>query len=91
MIQINLRKLPSSSSTSISTLSDRLTANVSNKVCDDFANKLKRELKDKKCSKCSYTRGTITIQADKKDLIKISKSNFCCKEFEDSIQINIKK
>lgn len=65
-------------------------------ICNNAAEKIAENLKQKianfHCKNHPESYGIITIIStpNESSLFKISKSNFCCIDFEDSIQIQIK-
>lgn len=69
---------------------------ISTPVCNSSAEKIAENLISKvsnfKCENHPESIGIITIIStpNQSSLFEISKSNFCCKEFENSIQIQTK-
>lgn len=69
---------------------ESVTIDSLNVVADDFAKRIKKGLKGAKCDECKNKNSTLIIKADRLKTIKVIKSGFCCKNFADSIKINIK-
>ncbi|WP_108211744.1 hypothetical protein [Pontibacter mucosus] len=88
MIRVETRLLPNSSSKDIMS---SITTQAANAAAKEFAKTVEAKVKTFKCEKHPSTGSTIRIIADKKEIIKIDKNSFCCKEFADSIQINVKR
>ena len=59
-----------------------------NSVGFDFKNIAEKELKNKLCPNCKEkTKGKIIIEPNLKNVVNITKSDFCCSEFKNSIDI----
>lgn len=62
---------------------------ILNGAAEAVAEGLQDEFKDAKCANCVDSRGVVTIHADRQESMYVTKSNFCCKDFEDRIQISV--
>jgi len=97
MINIQTVKLPQSTgkidllkSTS-SQREDLIRIPAANAGVDAFAKDLTPKLKNLKCEDHPTKTSVLKLVADKKDLVKVDKTGFCCKKFADSIKVTIKK
>ncbi len=70
-------------------LGKKVSKDIWNKVAEDFAKKVQEGVRDKKCKNHPQSDQTVIVHAIV-DGIKIEK-NFCCDEFRELIQINVKK
>ena len=87
MIKINVITLPTPSPTNLSEL---IPVNLANKIANDVAEKLRRDIGDKSCpDHPEHKNNTINVIASKSSFLRFDKINFCCKNFEDSIQLAI--
>ncbi len=85
---MKLKILIKKARTNTSDWSKNLTNEVMNSACDGVKEHLESELKDFECEiHKENTTGTITLIADSKKTFIAKKSNFCCKDFSDSIEI----
>lgn len=70
-------------------LSGTLTVAAANGIAENMANTIKKHVKDKRCPTHNPGHGVITVVANKKKLLTVEKSGFCCKAFENSIEFTI--
>jgi hypothetical protein len=65
---------------------------ICNNATEAFGKNLKQKVSNFKCKDHPNSSGTIRIIStpNKSSLFEIRKSNFCCLDFENSIQIQIK-
>lgn len=89
MIHIKTSLLPSLNSNSIDTIAERIKIRTYNLAASDFAKKVQDGLKNLKCSDHPNSDQSVVIQA-RPDGIRVLKQNFCCKKFEDQVQITVK-
>lgn len=93
MIKILVEKTRVPSSSSISDLAKVITAEAANAGAEGFANEMKKHgLEKKKCESHPNHTSTVVVRAlDTKELMRVEKRNFCCRDFENSVQITIKR
>lgn len=93
MISIVVEKVRVPSSSSINDLAKVIQAQGANAIAEGFANELKKAGVDKKaCTNHPRHTNTLVVRAlDSKEALRVEKKNFCCREFESAVQINIKR
>jgi len=93
MIRIVTEKTRVPSSSSLSTLAKTIQAEAANAAAEGFAGELKKNgVGNKACENHPTHTNTIVIKAlDTKEVLRVEKRGFCCREFENSIQITIKR
>jgi len=87
MIDVRTKLLSTSSGNNIA---DSIAVAAANAATEGMANSIKKHVRDKECAIHKPGRGTITLIADKRQMFTAQKSGFCCKDFENSIVINMK-
>lgn len=58
-----------------------------NTTANKIARKLSVQLKDVSCPDHEAAHQTITIIADRQEIVYINKTKFCCRDFREAIQI----
>lgn len=81
MIQVTAERI-----VSISVNHPEMVMYHTNKIIEKYYNAIMPDVLNKRCSKCGNSKGSIKIHVNTDMFIVYSKSNFCCREFEDSIQ-----
>jgi hypothetical protein len=66
---------------------DHTIVRIVNAAAYRIAGKLSEKLRHVKCVEHPNDNQTITIIADRNEVVLIDKTNFCCQSFKDSIQI----
>lgn len=87
MIDVRTKLLSKSSGDNIA---DSIAVAAANAATEGMGNSIKKHVRDKECALQRPGRGTITLIADKKKMFTAQKSGFCCKDFENSVVINMK-
>lgn len=65
---------------------------ICNNAAEKIAENLERKVSEFKCKNHTESYGIITVVStpNNSSLFEIRKSNFCCVDFENSVQFNIK-
>ena len=75
-------------------IAEDLKISTANQIVEDLAKSLKKDLKEASCDDHPNHVSIVEIEStpfNKTGLFQVNKRNFCCKEFEQSIRINIKR
>jgi hypothetical protein len=72
-------------------LSESMRVTAYNGLVDAYAKELSKELTSKKCEVHPTRTSVLVLKADLREIIKVDKAGFCCKDFSNSINIQVKK
>ncbi len=74
----------------LSDMVNQLKKEVWNNAAKEFALSVQKEVRNAKCEDHPSSNPVVIIKAEV-DGIQVIKRSFCCKKFEDQIQITVKK